>query len=346
MPPKSRRSGGPKSPSGIAKASQNSIKHGLTAKVPTSPAELVMMESFAQELIDYYKPQSPLEKLQIERIALCRAKLARLYQVENARLDIEANKLASTPNQFFKEMPHVKGVVKGMTLEYIRFGSLTLPLGLTELELFQIATEVRSLQGKAVDEANLWALVPHLTQLIDRHLKELQPSEANKGSRLAQLETLLQNLKTIYENGENYLEQVKSLIAMFEPLDDFKDVDSDSDSKTELEEWIEAQQAAREAERAKRHPKTKAITQVDNEQEVSAKKFRQIMSQCQLWVQLYVDSQDAKRAYAQYQQTRDLLLKALALPSSEAELLLRYQSALERRLSQAIGELLELQRRR
>ena len=70
------------------------------------------------------------------------------------------------------------------------------------------------------------------------------------------------------------------------------------------------------------------------------------MSQCKLWVQLYVDTQDAMRAYAQYQQTRDLLLHALALPSSEAELLLRHQTTLERRLSQAIGELLELQRRR
>ncbi|BEI34802.1 hypothetical protein PHIN6_03200 [Polynucleobacter sp. HIN6] len=203
-------------------------------------------------------------------------------------------------------MPHVKGVVKGMTLEYIRFGSLTLPLGLTELELFQIATEVRSLQGKAVDEANLWALVPHLTQLIDRHLKELQPSEANKGSRLAQLETLLQNLKTIYENGENYLEQVKSLIAMFEPLDDSKMWIQIPTQKRSLRSGLRRNRQPVRLSAQKRHPKTKAITQVDNEQEVSAKKFRQIMSQCQLWVQLYVDSQDAKRAYAQYQQTHGI----------------------------------------
>lgn len=54
------------------------------------------MANFIIELTDFYQPQSPLEKLQIERIALARAKLTRLYETEQASLDLEINKLAQS----------------------------------------------------------------------------------------------------------------------------------------------------------------------------------------------------------------------------------------------------------
>lgn len=40
------------------------------------------------------------------------------------------------------------------------------------------------------------------------------------------------------------------------------------------------------------------------------------------------------------------MLKSVTLPSNESDLLMRYQTTLERRLSSAIGELLALQRQR
>lgn len=133
MASKSRRSGGPRSTVGKAKSSQNSLKHGLTTAAPSSELEKTLMANFITELTDFYQPQSPLEKLQIERIALARTKLARLYETEQARLDLEVNKLAHSPDPFFEKMPHVKGLTKGMAMEFIRFGVLTLPFGLTEL---------------------------------------------------------------------------------------------------------------------------------------------------------------------------------------------------------------------
>jgi hypothetical protein len=46
----------------------------------------------------------------------------------------------------------------------------------------------------------------------------------------------------------------------------------------------------------------------------------------------------------QYQEIKDFMLRALSLPVAESDLLMRYQTTLERRLSSAIGELLALQR--
>jgi hypothetical protein len=119
MGTKSRRSGGPTSKMGKAKSAQNSLKHGLTTTAPSSEFERTLMANFITELTNFYQPQSPLEKLQIERIAMARAKLTRLYETEQARLDLEINKLTHSPDQFFEKMPHVKGIAKGMAMEFI-----------------------------------------------------------------------------------------------------------------------------------------------------------------------------------------------------------------------------------
>lgn len=43
--------------------------------------------------------------------------------------------------------------------------------------------------------------------------------------------------------------------------------------------------------------------------------------------------QEAKRIYMQFMETCNLVLKAVTLPATEAELFLRYQTIFERRLS-------------
>lgn len=343
MSSKSRRSGGPKSPTGIAKSSQNSLKHGLTSNAPSSVMEKEMMDDFVKELEDYYQPNSPLEKLQIQRIALCRAKLARLYEIERARLEIEINKLAHSPDHFFESMPMVRGVVKGMVHEYIRYGVLTLPMGLTEVDLFKIVTEVRAFQGQSYDEPALWRAAPHLAQFVERHRGK--DSDDLEDSRLAHLETILRGLDTIVDAGEHYMEHVKAIYAIFEPI--LKDPEEElTDSEKELFDMVQEQQKELEREHAKRHAraKPKVITE-EEARSVSRKKVASLMNKCQVLVRLYFDSQEAKRIFAHYQETQSMLMKAVTLPSSESELFMRYQTNLERRLSLAIGELLELRRR-
>lgn len=341
---KSRRSGGPTSEMGRAKSAQNSLKHGLTSVTPASEFEKALMSNFITELTNFYQPQSPLEKLQIERIALARVKLTRLYETEQARLDLEINKLAHSSDQFFEKMPHVKGIAKGMAMEFIQFGELTLPFGLTELQLAQIASEIRGLDGKQLDEALLWKAAPQLASFVDR-----QNTDDSPPSRLLRLEAILHSIDNMMNEGERYMERVKSIYSAYQHLlipksDEFEDDETPEES--ELAQLIREQQASSEAERSKRHPKSKVIATTEHEEQQTQKRFLRILKQCHVLVSLYFYCQEAKRIYMQFMETRNLMLKAVTLPASEAELFLRYQTTLERRLSSAIGELLELQRRR
>jgi hypothetical protein len=49
------------------------------------------------------------------------------------------------------------------------------------------------------------------------------------------------------------------------------------------------------------------------------------------------------QVHEHFKKTKELMAKAVTLPQSESDLLMRYQTTLERRFSTAIGELLHLQ---
>jgi len=93
---KKAKSTGPKSAAGKAKSSQNAVSHGLTSN-RVMPDEIRMVEEFTQELTHYYKPESPLEVLQIQRIAFCRAKLAKLKDMEVAGREIARRQIELQP---------------------------------------------------------------------------------------------------------------------------------------------------------------------------------------------------------------------------------------------------------
>jgi len=66
-------------------------------------------------IIDFYKPASPLETFQIERIAMCRAKLARLYEVESVRLQLAQQELINDSKKIINAInskPIVKTAVR------------------------------------------------------------------------------------------------------------------------------------------------------------------------------------------------------------------------------------------
>ena len=80
--------GGPKTARGKQASSQNSLVHGATSNNVVSADQKALVERYEHELTAYYKPDSPLEKLQIQRIALCRTKLDALYELEMVKLQI------------------------------------------------------------------------------------------------------------------------------------------------------------------------------------------------------------------------------------------------------------------
>ena len=91
---------GPVSEAGKARSSLNAVSHGLTSS-RVLPDEVQLVESYVRELTEHYEPQSPLEALQIQRIALCRAKLAKLMDIELAGRELALSRaVASIGDRF------------------------------------------------------------------------------------------------------------------------------------------------------------------------------------------------------------------------------------------------------
>jgi hypothetical protein len=126
-----KRSGGPKTVQGKARSSKNTTSHGLTSLAPSNSNEKALVDSHSQELTDYYKPESPLELLQIRRIAMCRAKLDYLYDLEQVKLALVAKELESQPEKIFGEDPwsYWFGDGDGQGVHYEWSDSFTVSLG-------------------------------------------------------------------------------------------------------------------------------------------------------------------------------------------------------------------------
>ena len=334
---KVRRSGGPKSAIGKAKSSQNAIKHGITSSVATSVNEQALIDSFAKELEDFYDPQSPLEKLQIQRIAICRAKLAKLYEVEDARLEMRSNKLGHSTEVIFKELPHIKGVEKGMVHEIAVFGQLILPLGLTSDILSKIAQEVLALEVKSQIK-DPWKLLPSLS----RFLEEIVEFNTNEPLDSC-LNVVCTYIQKVLDQGDLYHEHLKLMLGS---SNDFGLVKDDVvEEEDELDLLIKQSQ---EKYRQKQKGNRKAVIPSEFIEEAKSQNADSsaVLEQCKVFIDLYRYSQEAQKGFEQFMQTKFLMLKSVSLPSNESDLLMRYQTTLERRLSSAIGELLALQRQR
>jgi hypothetical protein len=105
----------------------------------------------------------------------------------------------------------------------------------------------------------------------------------------------------------------------------------------ELERYQEERRIARGQKPKTVEPPSKVDPDAIDEMATIAQQLKQFLD-------LYQSYQRAQKLAVQYQEIKDLMLRALSLPVAESDLLMRYQTTLERRLSSAIGELLALQR--
>jgi hypothetical protein len=96
--PKKKSGGGPITNTGKKTSSQNTLIHGATSNSVTNDLQKVALDRYVKELTDFYRPTSPLESLQIERIALCKVKLDSLYDLEGVKLQIATEDINRTPS--------------------------------------------------------------------------------------------------------------------------------------------------------------------------------------------------------------------------------------------------------
>jgi hypothetical protein len=150
MIPRKKRSGGAKTPEGKAVSSANAKKHGLSLQQASDPSERELISTYFSELIDYYKPESPLEEMQLERVALCRAKLTRLYEYEQNRLALVLERGQVSESLHSLILEKIDEVSARMALKLSDSEDVYLPYEISCDELMKIVQEAESL-GREVE---------------------------------------------------------------------------------------------------------------------------------------------------------------------------------------------------
>ena len=86
----SQKSTGPKSPQGKARASHNSLKHGLTALQVCLPNEDEdAFNQLAAALRDHFQPEDPLAEILVQQIAVSQWRLQRCVRMEVALINFD-----------------------------------------------------------------------------------------------------------------------------------------------------------------------------------------------------------------------------------------------------------------
>jgi len=332
-----KRSSGPKTLEGKSRSSKNATSHGLTSMVPINSNEKALVDSYSKELIEYYKPDSPLEQLQIQRIATCRAKLAYLYDLEQVKLSLAAKELESQPEKILEKIPGASGLAMGMAKEYITSGQIHLPCRLDLSLLEAICDEIDQMHGLFENRHQFARALPRLT----KYLNSYPVAGLNNTSQwMEKLAAVSNDIKRTGEMGENYPGQFDELIKGYLRSKEYEALMEKEAAKPELDK-LERYQEERRIARGEKPKVEKLPSKGDPDAIADIDTIKEYLGQ---FLDLHQSYQKAQKLAVQYQEIKDLMLRALSLPVAESDLLMRYQTTLERRLSSAIGELLALQR--
>jgi hypothetical protein len=195
---------GPKTAVGKLHSSKNSTKHGLSSSELMGVAQEKIFRATLAELVKHYQPQTPLQKIQLERIAICKTKLRDAYQLEANKLQLirdEAEVHSLDPKDFGR----VSKLALGMLREMSIFKVLTLPAHLTPNILEAINAEIEAFQDDVMSDKDLEEYFPVLVKYLDIF-------NSNQLELHAKLKGVAHMLANIIENGDLYVEHLKRLI--------------------------------------------------------------------------------------------------------------------------------------
>lgn len=156
---------GPKTIEGKLISSQNSLKHGLTAKRWLDHEEEGRYQDLINQLTQEHEPSGTLEHIQIERIANCKVRLERIQLVENA-MYLQAQRRSEDPEQFVTswgfDMEEDRIVLDAFGRELV--GIYQAPLGLSNPDIvLEIAHQNISQINSMEDfQSQMPALYEHL----------------------------------------------------------------------------------------------------------------------------------------------------------------------------------------
>jgi hypothetical protein len=318
---KKAKSTGPKSAAGKAKSSQNAVSHGLTSN-RVMPDEIRMVEEFTQELTHYYKPESPLEVLQIQRIAFCRAKLAKLIDMEVAGREIARRQIDLQPELVVQKLTQYSEKLRSLALASIKGESVLSSLSLDETTLNAIAHEIKGFVGTLEGESDLSANFPKLCA----YLSGIQPVVDQINDMGVDQALMI------------FGERIRNLAINQKP--EAPEKVQKGPRETKFDEMMYRMQRTMQidqmATRKTLRIKMPGVAGYHNAVEPDLQQITELASVLGE-VPMVVQS---------FQEMKSWMMRAADLQSEETDRMMKYQTMLERRLSSAIGELLELRKYR
>lgn len=306
------RSGGPRTETGKQISSMNATRHGLTS-TRALPDEIEMVEAFTQELIDYYKPESPLEVMQIQRIAFCRAKLAKLADIEIAGRELARRQIDRHPERIMEQLVGYPQRAKFIALQLIKGEPYLQRLHLSEDKLREIGIEIQNVLGTIESRDMFERAFPKLCAfLMSVKLTDNEPEDMQPDSKLT---LLVERIEKVFKEEPDDEEKITEVDRMLRAINADEKIDSQILAAGARTPW----------------------------QGEYVMTIRKCLNELHNVWQMYRYAQQVIESYHDY---KNWNVRALDLTAQDSDRLMKYQSMLDKRLSTAVGELLELQRRR
>jgi hypothetical protein len=302
---------------GKARASKNAMTHGLTALVHEPPGELELTRAYTKQLLEHYRPDSPIESLQVSRVARTWAKLDRSYEQERAKLALALYEFESTPSNATSSMKEGSDLELSIANRLLDGKALPLPFSISEEEVIEVAEEARALKGQVTSDLDFERRMPKLFNLIEN-------------IELCSLDGL--------QLGANAMDRLKIV------ADGLKDIFSHHGLEGSV--FIKI---INQLERVRRDEKTGQMVSPKLEQinrrdvHEPNKVHDAFVDQVKLFVRLSTALDKAKSLVEKVREHRQRKRASVSLTPEESDRFARYQASLERRLSSQIGELRVMQ---
>jgi hypothetical protein len=307
--PNRTRSSGPKTAAGRKIVANNALKHGLTAARPATEAEAALIDTLCSDLVAEYQPKNTLEKLQIDRIARCAAKLQRLHEIEEAAYQLAKENAFPPLEDIVAAMGVDNAAAQAEAACILKGGSRTPTRGLDDALLGQMCAEIRANRQRVSTLADLPNWLPHIHAFLEQHCQQM--GTADKGL------------------------QLQALVRQFSPLTQTalrpqrEDMETLSDDK--LLQIVAIEYRAKGLELVRVRTSDDAAAQAEG-----------LQADLQALLDVQQHRQQVDDLVRDYPARRELLRRLAMPPSEEADRLLRYQVALDRQLSKCMGELLQM----
>jgi len=315
--PDRTRSGGPNTAAGRSAVSKNAVKHGLTATRPVTAAEVAQADTLRADLLAQYNPQTPLERLQIDRIARTAAKLQRLHEIEEAAFRLAQENAVPSVADIVAGMGPTDPAAQHEAVRILQGGAGKPADGLDDALLAQICDEIKEHGARVANFDEVQDRMPATYAYA-----QAKCAEAGTTDPGLQLQALMAWLKPIAPVPAPVMVAVQK-----RNLNTYSDAGLLEILEASGQSRAHADGAVMVPVRPKDDPRARSKGLQEDLDGLLA------LQQHRLAVQDVLQRYPARLA---------LLQRAAMPPVEEADRLMRYHIALDRQLSKCMGELLHM----